>query len=398
MVGLFFLRRPKRPPPSPAEPSPLEPEPDPAYAEPPFGEATYAPHPSLALARYVDDTPEGLPGVPDLYAILGVEPLASDETIRYAYRRKAARLHERRWRPDQAVRQLAEVNAAYEILGKPDRRADYDRRRARRIVIERRANGGAGEAATPSGRGLPSGRRHEKRRLRLDTAHGLIEVAVIATAIALALYVGTTMLTTRSPVDLSRVAELGETLGVRQRPRATGAPPPSPTAKPSPSATPASGPADGRDPASDEEPDDGAEPSEADPEDAPDADAGADTTFLLRSMRGSVPMAMMESRFSGSTAWIVDPTPPRRSNASLVARVVRDGWPAAGAPVYAVVHRRDADERWPHGGATPRTGPNGEATIVFNVGDAAPGDVVAVDAIARVAGEQVRLQTTFTAR
>src|SRR5688500_15775757 len=113
---------------------PLAPDPEP---EP---EPTYQP---LALAPRYDEPPDGLPGVPDLYAIVGVDPLSSDEIIRYAYRKKAARLHERRWRPDQAVRQLAELNAAYEILGKPDRRADYDRRRARAAMLDRTMNGRA---------------------------------------------------------------------------------------------------------------------------------------------------------------------------------------------------------------------------------------------------------------
>ncbi len=51
------------------------------------------------LTPYLDEPPDGLPGMPDLYAILGVDSLVSDEVIRYTYRRRAARLHERAWRP-----------------------------------------------------------------------------------------------------------------------------------------------------------------------------------------------------------------------------------------------------------------------------------------------------------
>src|SRR3712207_6946108 len=83
------------------------------------------------LADFEDTTPDALPGMPDLYAVIGVDERASDDTIRYAYRRRAAKLLDARWRPGRAARQLAQLNAAYEILGKPDRRADYDRQRAR---------------------------------------------------------------------------------------------------------------------------------------------------------------------------------------------------------------------------------------------------------------------------
>lgn len=232
MVGLFFLRKPKPKP--PAEPAPLAPEPE---IEPPFGQTVYRP---LAVRHYVDDTPDGLPGVPDLYAILGVDPHASDDTIRYTYRRKAAGLHERRWRAGRAVRQLAELNAAYEVLSKPDRRVDYDRRRVRQGGLEPSQNGAGGHptGAHPiaSGRGLPSGQRHRARRLRLSRGGGLIEVAVIVTAVALALYVAAAVLMSRPLIDLSGIVEAGEALGVSPRRRAGATS--GPSATPTPSRTP----------------------------------------------------------------------------------------------------------------------------------------------------------------
>ena len=79
------------------------------------------------------------PRIPDLYAVLGVDPRSSDDIIRYAYRKKAARLHDARWRPGRAARRLAELNAAYEILGKPDRRSDYDRQRPRTYYYQQTA-------------------------------------------------------------------------------------------------------------------------------------------------------------------------------------------------------------------------------------------------------------------
>src|SRR6188768_55607 len=123
MAGLFFSRKSKNgtePPPSVS----------------PDADSLYDPLPAPAL---YDEPPEALPGVPDLYGVLGVDPRSSDDIIRYAYRKKASKLMDARWRPGRAARQLAELNAAYEILGKPDRRVDYDRQRARSYYYQQSA-------------------------------------------------------------------------------------------------------------------------------------------------------------------------------------------------------------------------------------------------------------------
>jgi curved DNA-binding protein CbpA len=63
----------------------------------------------------------------DLYAALGVRPEASPDEIRVAYRRAARATH-----PDlnpgdaTAVERFKRVQVAYEILGDPRRRAEYD--------------------------------------------------------------------------------------------------------------------------------------------------------------------------------------------------------------------------------------------------------------------------------
>src|SRR5262249_46022558 len=64
-------------------------------------------------------------GIPEsgLYAVLGVSPTVSDAEIQVAYRRKAARLTQKHSRGGRELRQL---NAAYEVLGNPTRRAEYD--------------------------------------------------------------------------------------------------------------------------------------------------------------------------------------------------------------------------------------------------------------------------------
>jgi len=57
------------------------------------------------------------------YAVLGVEPDAPAETIRAAYRRAARRTH-----PDTggSAEQFAAVQAAWEVLSDPERRAEYE--------------------------------------------------------------------------------------------------------------------------------------------------------------------------------------------------------------------------------------------------------------------------------
>ena len=69
-------------------------------------------------------------GEPDYYAVLGVAPDAIQAEIERSYRELAGKRLNARWRPERAARELALLNAAYGTLRYPDRRADYDRRRA----------------------------------------------------------------------------------------------------------------------------------------------------------------------------------------------------------------------------------------------------------------------------
>ena len=68
-----------------------------------------------------------------LYAVLGVDPSASDDALHHAYRVRARALH-----PDRhagasiearraADEQMRELNAAWRVLSDPERRRDYDR-------------------------------------------------------------------------------------------------------------------------------------------------------------------------------------------------------------------------------------------------------------------------------
>lgn len=85
---------------------------------------------------------------PDLYRILQVDPDADSDVIDAVYRRLARKYH-----PDvnpaaDANRQMQDINIAYEVLGDPDRRADYDRRMR---LLRLRRNGGRAAAAVATG-------------------------------------------------------------------------------------------------------------------------------------------------------------------------------------------------------------------------------------------------------
>jgi curved DNA-binding protein CbpA len=76
---------------------------------------------------------------PDPYKTLQVDPEAEDEVIAAAYRRLARKYH-----PDvaggaEAVARMASINAAWEVVGDPVRRAAFDRQRAVAGALARRA-------------------------------------------------------------------------------------------------------------------------------------------------------------------------------------------------------------------------------------------------------------------
>lgn len=72
-----------------------------------------------------DDAP------PDYYARLGVQPSASPEEIRAAYREKAQETHpDHNPEDSEAAERFQAVKEAYEVLRDPERRDAYDRARA----------------------------------------------------------------------------------------------------------------------------------------------------------------------------------------------------------------------------------------------------------------------------
>ena len=87
---------------------------------------------------------------PDPYKTLQVDPEAEDEVIAAAYRRLARKYHpDVAASPEAAVR-MAAINAAWEEIGEPDRRAAFDRQRAVQSALRR-----AAEATAPRGAAAP---------------------------------------------------------------------------------------------------------------------------------------------------------------------------------------------------------------------------------------------------
>lgn len=92
---------------------------------------------------------------PDPYKALQVDPEAEHEVIVAAYRRLARKYHPDVTPGPQAAARMAMINAAWELIGEPDRRAAFDRERAVRSAMGRRAadRSGSPGPASPSGAG-----------------------------------------------------------------------------------------------------------------------------------------------------------------------------------------------------------------------------------------------------
>lgn len=365
MAGLFFTRKTKNGV-NGANGSGVPTEADDLTSD---SEAVYEPLPAPSL---VDEPPDAIPGIPDLYSVLGVDPRSSDDIIRYAYRKKAAKLHDARWRPGRAARKLAELNAAYEILGKPDRRADYDRQRARlyyyqqaareALAVEEEMFGVGNERPARPKRGMPTWLTAPK------APRGLLEAIAILGVVLVAIYAGYLIIGNSALFNLNRVRDAGASLGLPVRPAA--APTQVVAAQPVASPTPRTV----------------FVPTVVVP------------TATVPPTPTTAPPKPTGAASVRTAARVSNPNPPRRSDLSVVLRVTRDSRPVPGIPVYLIAHYRTVDERFPQGDATVLTNDNGEATIAFNVGDATPGFQVNVDMFAVVDGETVQTQTAYTPR
>ncbi len=90
-------------------------------------------------------------GSPDAYKTLQVDPEADDEVIVAAYRRLARKYHPDTAEHEDAAVRMAAINAAWDLIGTPAKRAAYDREReARATTRGPGTDPGTGAAPTPT--------------------------------------------------------------------------------------------------------------------------------------------------------------------------------------------------------------------------------------------------------
>lgn len=98
----------------------------------------------------------------DYYAVLGVSSSASAKEITSAYRKLARELHPDANPGDQAAEdRFKEVSAAYEVIGDPDKRTEYDEARRMGPMAGGFGPGGAGFPGGFGGAGGPGGMRFD---------------------------------------------------------------------------------------------------------------------------------------------------------------------------------------------------------------------------------------------
>ena len=115
---------------------------------------------------------------PDYYDVLGVPSTASTDDIRRAFRQLALRYHPDVNRSPDAVDIFQAINAAYQVLSDPVKRAEYDGRRtdAAPTAMPRAARAG-GPSHQGQARSQPDGRpdvrrAYFRRRIRAVTDPG----------------------------------------------------------------------------------------------------------------------------------------------------------------------------------------------------------------------------------
>ena len=70
----------------------------------------------------------------DLYAVLGLSPAATLDEIKKAFRAKAGEFHPDRNKSETAPAQFRAVREAYDVLGDPLKRQEYDDNRRRNLL------------------------------------------------------------------------------------------------------------------------------------------------------------------------------------------------------------------------------------------------------------------------
>jgi curved DNA-binding protein CbpA len=94
----------------------------------------------------------------DPYKTLQVDPEAEDEVIAAAYRRLARKYHPDVAAGPEAAARMAAINAAWESIGDPTKRAAFDRQRAVEDALQRRTTeSGSSTAGAGAGGGAAAG-------------------------------------------------------------------------------------------------------------------------------------------------------------------------------------------------------------------------------------------------
>jgi curved DNA-binding protein CbpA len=105
-----------------------------------------------------------MPDQIDPYKTLQVDSEAEDEVIQAAYRRLARKYHPDLAASPDAANRMAAINAAWELIGEPAKRAAYDRERVPLATTPVQPAGGTdrtqpGSGSGASGGGAPAGTR-----------------------------------------------------------------------------------------------------------------------------------------------------------------------------------------------------------------------------------------------
>jgi len=274
---------------------------------------------------------------PGLYAILGLDPSASDALIKATYRRQAAKLIGNGSHDNQPLKQL---NVAYEVLGNPVRRAEYDRLRVSQALVP-------ASAPTPIRPGAKGATRITKRRRPRHAVQphypGLGDVIVVLTVVGLAVIAGA-LLIPRLSVNLSALNALQAVLPLSSTPRRV---------------------------------------------------LDVTVTAVPTAEATATPLPSVSARFSSSTVSVSNPSPAQNTQETIQVHLKRDGEPIPSTDVWATVSYRTTEERWPPTGAV-KTDSAGAANITFNIGAATPNYPVTVHVYTTVDEQQLSWTTTFT--
>ena len=273
---------------------------------------------------------------PGLYAVLGLDPSVSNWEIQTTYRRMAAKLMGSS-RDNQALKQL---NVAYEVLGNPARRTEYDRQRLHQALVA-----GPPTPVRPGTKNTARAtRRRRPRHIVQQSYAGLGDVMVVLTVVGLAVVAGF-LLIPRLSINLSALNALQVVLPLTSS--------------------------------------------------TPRRVIDVTVTAVPTAEPTATPLPSVAARYAGSTVSVSNPTPAQNTPETVQVHLRRDGQPLANYDVWASVEYRTTQERWPATG-TVKTDPSGAANITFNIGGATPNYPVTVHVYTQADDQQLSWSTTFT--